>query len=320
MADDSTSLAPLSLYLDLEPGETADLDVVAKAALAWSAAIKEIAYVVDPSLHLRIELESGTAGSLSLNAKLRSVAKGVNNTASRVKTALGQPQVVTTLVITASMWLLMNSAEYTFTRVMDYLTGADAPAEAQELSEEDKADIARRVVEAMRNEQAKAPVRSMYRELERDPAVRGAGLTSTPGKRPDVIVLRAQFASMAGHVEPKIEMIGKRVIAERTRLVLVRPVLERGDRRWGFKGPFGEFGAAVKHHDFIESVLSGTTSVPMMEGIEMTVDLETTEELQDGVWAPVKREVVNVADLHQPYRQDSLFPPSNENRDAADDH
>lgn len=312
MADDSTALTPLSLYLDLEPGTSADLDVVAKAALAWSAALKEIAFVVDPGLHLRVELESGTQGSLSLNARLRSVLPAIKTAGAQVRAAVTEPQVIRTVIVTAAMWVVMNSAEYTFTRVMDYLTGADAPPEANQLSDEDKADIARRVVEALRNEETRAPVRSMYRELERDPAITGAGLTSRPGVRPQVIVPRAAFPRMAGHVEPKVETVSKRVIPERTRLTLVRPVLERGDRRWGFKGPYGEFGAAVKHHDFIESVLSGTTSVPMMEGIEMTVDLETTEEFVNGVWAPTKREVVNVVDLHQPLRQAPLFPPSDD--------
>jgi hypothetical protein len=65
--------APLSLYLDLKPGLKADLEVTARAALAFASAIREVAYVIDPALELRIELESGTDGSLCLNAILRAV-------------------------------------------------------------------------------------------------------------------------------------------------------------------------------------------------------------------------------------------------------
>jgi hypothetical protein len=64
--------APLSLYLDLEPGQTADLEVVAKASLAFVAALKEIAFQIDPLLEIRVELDSGTKGSPSLNARLKS--------------------------------------------------------------------------------------------------------------------------------------------------------------------------------------------------------------------------------------------------------
>jgi hypothetical protein len=38
--------APISLYLELEPETAADLEVVARATLAFSAAVKELAYVL----------------------------------------------------------------------------------------------------------------------------------------------------------------------------------------------------------------------------------------------------------------------------------
>ncbi|MDP3406647.1 MAG: hypothetical protein Q8S03_18305 [Brevundimonas sp.] len=309
MAENDVSLTPLSLYLDLEAGTSADLDVVAKAALAWSAAIKEIAYVVDPGIQVRLELESGTPGSLSLNARLKSIGPAVKQAGAQVRAVLSEPQTVRTIIITGAMWLVMNTAEYTFERVMDFLTGADAPPEAQALSDEDKADVARRVVEALRNESAKRPARTVFRELERDSKIVGAGLTTKAGKRPDQIVPRADFPRMAGRVEVRTETLTKRTVPERMRVTLVRPILERSDRRWGFRGAAGEFGASIKHPEFIESVLSGTTAVPMMEGIEMTIDLETVEKFEGGVWVPIEREVVNVVDLHQPMKQAALFPP-----------
>ena len=309
MADEQTA-TPISLYLDLEPGTSADLDVVARAALAWSAALKEIAFVADPGYGLRIELESGTPGSLSLNVRLRSVLPKVKTVGAQVRAAVTDPRNIRTAIVSAAIWAAMNLMDYGFSSVMDWLTSADAPPEVQSLSDEDKADIARQVVEGLRNEAARAPIRTMYRELERDPSIRGAGVTSRPGKRPERIVPRADFAQLSGRVEVKTDTVTKRMVPERMRVTLLRPFLEKSDRRWGFKGPWGEFGASIKHADFMESVLSGTTSVPMMEGIEMTVDLETHEEFENGVWVPVKREVVNVVDLHQPMRQAPLFPPS----------
>jgi hypothetical protein len=307
--------APLSLYLDLKPGEAADLDVVAKAALQWSAALKEIAFIVDPSCELRIELESGTAGSLSLNAKLRAIGPAIKTAAGNAMAAAGQmkaiatdPQTVRTVVISVAIWAAMNGAEYAFGRLLDYMTGADAPPEAAALSDEDKADIARRVVEALRNESATKPVRSMYRELERDTAIVGAGITARPGKRPEHVVPRERFSEMAAQPEPQVQEADKRTVPERMRVRLVRAILERGDKRWGFRGPYGEFGAPVKHAEFLDAVLSGTSPVPMVEGIEMTIDLETSEELEGGVWVPKKREVVRVLELHPPSTQSLLFP------------
>lgn len=61
----------ISLYVALEPGTKADLEVIARASLEFAATLREVAYVIDPSIDLRIEIESGTPGSLSLNSVLR---------------------------------------------------------------------------------------------------------------------------------------------------------------------------------------------------------------------------------------------------------
>ena len=61
----------ISLYLDLVPGQKADLEVVARAALAFSAAVKEAAFILHPGMEITLELQSGTEGSLSLNTIIR---------------------------------------------------------------------------------------------------------------------------------------------------------------------------------------------------------------------------------------------------------
>ena len=62
-----------SLYIELEPGTKADLETVSNSALAFVSAVRELAYILDPSLDLRVEFVSGTEGSFSLNAWLRSL-------------------------------------------------------------------------------------------------------------------------------------------------------------------------------------------------------------------------------------------------------
>lgn len=287
--------AAITLYLDLEENEVADLEVVARAALAWSAAIKEIAFVLDPSLEVRVELASGTQGSLSLNSLLRSVRE-----------TLSDKQTLRTIVVTAIFWTIAETRDYTFGRVLDWLTGSDAPVEVKQLSPAEIEAIAEQVADAIDRRVAEPQVKQMYRELERDPVIRGVGATAVPNKKPDVIVPREEFAKRAGHAEVREVSVTRRTIPEQTRLALIRPVLVQSDRRWGFKSAQGEFGAVIKDHEFTERVLSGTTSVPMMAGIEMDVDLETTEELQNGVWVPIERNVMHVIRLHQPPRQTVL--------------
>jgi len=78
---------PISLYLELEPGTVADLEVVAQASLAFAAAIREIAFVLDPSIEVSLKLASGTEGSLSLNTIVRTVKERLTD--RRVLSAIG---------------------------------------------------------------------------------------------------------------------------------------------------------------------------------------------------------------------------------------
>ena len=69
----------LNLYLELEPGQLADLEVVARASISFVEAVREVAYIVDPSVTIRLELESGTEGSLSLNSVIKYIKKQVSD-------------------------------------------------------------------------------------------------------------------------------------------------------------------------------------------------------------------------------------------------
>src|SRR5258706_16305025 len=109
---------PITLYLDLEPGKVADLEVVARAALALSAAIQDLAYVVDPSLDIRIELASGTEGSLSLNTILRNL-----------KDHKGESLTLGALALIILTWLGGHALDYAFDKVADAITGNEEGGE-----------------------------------------------------------------------------------------------------------------------------------------------------------------------------------------------
>jgi hypothetical protein len=50
---------PLRLYYKLADGHTADAEVVARSSLAFIAGVKELLYVLDPSLKVSIGVQSG---------------------------------------------------------------------------------------------------------------------------------------------------------------------------------------------------------------------------------------------------------------------
>ena len=130
---------PVSLYLDLHEGEKADLEVVARASLAFAAAIKEVAYVLDPSMDVRIELASGTEGSLGLNALVKAIKK---------KTGAVERDTLKAITIVILAWFAKDAADWGANKIFDALAKGHATDSAA-LSDDDINRIAERVTKAL---------------------------------------------------------------------------------------------------------------------------------------------------------------------------
>jgi hypothetical protein len=61
----------VSLYLDLVPGQYADLEIAAQALVKFSELIKVFAKSVEPVSEIQIELISGIPGSLDFKILVR---------------------------------------------------------------------------------------------------------------------------------------------------------------------------------------------------------------------------------------------------------
>ncbi len=290
--------APLSLYLDLEPGHTADIEVVSRAAIAWSQAVRELAYIADPSIEVRVELSSGTPGSLSLNAIVRVV-----------KRTSAQHPKLTTIIISALTWFALEIASYTVESIMDYLLSDDAPVEARKLDEAERRAVAEEVVKIVREQTARKEREAIFRELERDPSIVGAGVTTKAGTRPDNVVPRSQFALRSGNTATiDLDDAKRRSTTETLEMTLVSPILKDAERRWRFQvGSLPEFGATMKDHDFLEGVSRGDIAIPLKAGVAMTVEMETKEEFEGQLWTVKERNILRVISPGR-NRQD-LFTP-----------
>lgn len=285
---------PISLYLDLEPGEIADLEVVAKAAIAFSEAIKETAFVLDPSLKLKILLASGTEGSLSLNAIIETARKGAKD-----------HPVLAALIFMVVSWFTMRTLEWGFDKALDAAFG-DAVQQV-ELTDEQLDVLAAKIVEAQERGVAKKQVQRIYEELDKDKAIKGVGATTKPGKRPEDIVPRAAFPERAGFTVTETDVLRRRERSTRETLVIVSPVLVDGNRRWRFRSLEGEWGASIKDESFLENLLSGRIAIPMRAGVELDVVLQTTEEWNGAVWVPTERTITHVEDVRPPPSGEMLF-------------
>jgi hypothetical protein len=249
----------------------------------------------DPSLELRIELASGTEGSLSLNSLLKSI-RGKE----------GEAITLAAIALVILNWFAGHA-----------LLGADRGAE--HFTVEQRQELTDIVQKALAGKVAEKHVQQVYREVERDPVIKGVGATPVAGERPADIVPRAEFRARAGQSGTVVEQtINRRVTTERIRVGLISPVLLPGNRRWKLQSAQGEFGAAIKDQTFINSVVLGTTSIRMKAGIEMDVELETVEEFRNGVWEIVERSVLNVNGLIQPPEQADLMLGHND-VEAEDD-
>lgn len=269
---------PISLYIALEEGQKADLEVVARAAEAFVEAIRELAFVLDPALEIRVELLSGTESSLSLNSLIR-IIKGDSVAELSVKA----------VIFAVIWWFTQHTLEWSFDKVMDEITGQSSPT--VHISEDDKNDIATKVVKAIEGRVAQPQIQRVYRELERDPAVSGVGATQNPDRKPPTIVPRDKFAISGGYTEV-LETPTRRRRVTIERLLIVSPVLKKGKRKWKFAFREGEFGAPIKDEASMQMLLSGV--LPMREGIEIDAELETVEEKRGTVWVPVERNILRI--------------------------
>jgi hypothetical protein len=291
--------APLSLYLDLEPNTAADLEVVAKTALAFADLIREVSYFVDPSLQIRIEFDSGTPGSLSLNSRVRGLAKKAID-----------PKTLAAIAITVGAYFRHELTDWATHKFFDSVLTSEQKA----LSDADIQKISEHVADLLKKRTALPQAQNVYREVEKDTAIKGVGVSAVPGRRPADVVPRAEFAARIEQ-PPVLDIAPRRRKTPYSgRITLVSPVLLKADRRWKFIGPTGEFGATVEDNGFVERVLSG--HVRMAEGTQLNVDMETTEEFDGRVWQVKEHKVLKVKSARRPPHQPSLplSPPKKETR------
>jgi hypothetical protein len=291
---------PLSLYLQLKQGERADLAAVSRAAIEFARVIEALAFEVYPESVIRIEAVSATDASFGWNT----VVKFYEDVKAGILAGAAKNPKKAWLAAFVALRILNNAIDWSQDKVMDWLVSEDAPPETRSLTEEERADLARDIVTELRKGTAEAETERMFRELRRDPAIEGAGVTTIPGKRPAMIVNKADFLRDR---EDSLQAETERTVSRRIQTTLVSPVLMMGERRWKFRSATGEFGAPIRDQDFLAKILGGDLDIRLRAGLVMEIDLETKERLEDGVWVIESRTVTKVHGWRNaPEQQDLL--------------
>ena len=284
--------APLSLYLDLKPNTKADFEVVANASLAFIQLVRDAAFIIDPSLEIRIEFDSGTAGSLTLNSVIRAAKKHVNIA------------TLVTVVSVVGVQFRQEIITYTLDKALDTVMVGDK--QGAQLTDKELDRVANRVAEMVQKKAILPPAQQVYRQLERDTAIQGVGATAVRDSKPDQIVPRNEF-KLRGSQDVKLANIPEQK-KRRSRfagtVTLISPVLVHDDRRWKFSGPGGEFGAYIDDTDFVDRALSGR--VKFCEGSQFSVEMVTIEEFDGKVWMPTERHIVKIGRMRKPLKQASF--------------
>lgn len=289
--------APVSLYLELEPGQIADLEVVAKASLAFAAAIKEIAYHLDPLLEVRVELDSSTKGSLSINARIKGFkAKYLNR------------NVILGVAVVVLIYFKDEIRDHVVDKALDEIIPGFSD---EKFSPAEKKEIGEIMDEALKKNLGRRETSQVYRELERDKAVKGVGVTTVPATKPKDIVPRSEFRRRSGDAPPVETEVRKRHSEPRATVTLIKPVLEHSRRSWRLKISDDEFGAIMEDDEFVDDLLSEKIRIPMVEGIQLDVTFSVDEEMTpQGVWEIKSRKIIKVHGQSRAPSQPSLdLPP-----------
>lgn len=286
--------APVSLYFQIDHDKHVDLEVVARTSLALSATIKEIAFVLDPSEQISIEFLNGTEGSLFLNTIVRSL-----------KPEGKLQRHVVGAIVAVSLIIGEATIGWGVSTVLDRMSQPDLQPVTATLSDQEKVEIAQKVVSLLEKGVAKEQQRQIFREIEGDPQVKGIGITTSPSTYPTSIVPQSDFSTRAMSVIEDQEKT-TRLKTHRLSLVLISPVLADSKNQWRFQTALAPITASMRDRVFIDKVVAGTLGVPLRAGLIMTVDLETVERFEDGVWKIKERRILKVIGVTEPNRQASL--------------
>lgn len=286
---------PLRLYYKLADGHTADAEVVARSSLAFIAGVKELIYVIDPSLKIQIGIQGHADGSLWEDLLL--IVDKAKEEYSARPTRYG-------LALAALVWLMAPP----FERVRDNEWKPILDRYLPEATDEDVAEAKRIIGIAETGKIALPEKRQFYREVARDTGIVAVS-ANIDREKPAWSVLRTEFPAYSGQL-PTLESDLDRTTVGPMRVIILSPVLEVSNRRWKLATAQGEFGAAIKDREFLEKIVEGRTRVRMRGGVELDVELETKERLIDGVWTITERNVLRVVDISEPTasRQVSMFP------------
>lgn len=299
---------PLSIYLALEQGEFADLEVVSEASIHLINAMKDVVAFADPGAHFQIVVQNGKESSLRLNSVIKLISG--NEGSDEDKKAHRRGVAVGCILTGIIGWLpaqigshylekFLNAID---AKVVEMLHGHATDEEISELREDCRAILAG----VARNGDASKHVQEFYSSLQKDKTIVGVGLGGDHDAPPDFIIPREQFALRARGESEDIEPEERKRV-ERMDLLLIQPRLTAEKRAWRFAANGFEFGAKVLDDEFLSQTLSGQREIPLREGLVLDAEVELHEVRAGETWVVKSRSVIKVNNVSSGPTQTSFL-------------
>lgn len=277
----------ISLYFDTLPGEFADLEVAATAAIQWSQGLKAAAAALDPNFEYRVTLIEAKSGSSNWIAKIES--SKINKAATQVAEGWKKVPLIMRLGVGLAVAIPLTAKP-----TVDYWLGQSG------FSDQQKREMKEIYELASDKPEVKAHRRAIYKTAQRDPKITaiGTGVPSGERWRPPVTVPANQFAEADGLFERQAEAPDERTIYPTLDVILVKPRLENASRAWTFRqeGLPGTIKAVMKDRKFLAALERSAVRETLRLNIPMTITLEIKQRRVDGEWkvTPRGRSVIEV--------------------------
>ncbi|NVN88612.1 MAG: hypothetical protein HXX15_21240 [Rhodopseudomonas sp.] len=283
----------ISLYFKLKPDQTADLEIVANAALEWLYAVRAAASELEPGAQVRIGLIDADEGSLRLNA----VFDWLEGQLERVDKGSSRYPRLRKLAVALAIFLPTTGAQ-TYSYYFPPQQEVSLKEDDKKLLEENNALLRELIGKAQKNPEVETRRKKFFRMIEKDTAITAAGLTESRDSTPLVMIPASQFAEKSGLWAISDDQPTERVIYPTLEVTLIAPVLLPIPRSWRFQPEDGlpEFTAKMKDMQFLEALKSDHVKERLRTGIKMTVRLKVKEQKIGDVWVTKRggRSVVEV--------------------------
>lgn len=295
---------PVSVYFGLEQGKVADLDIVAEAALAWSAALKTMIAAVEPGLTLKVQIVDGDKSSLWLNtlltfaeSKMEQIARGAERYPRLAALARGLAIIVvaTPISVTAEdVWRALIHEQ----------------PEVVNLSSESQAGLMAAFDKVIADNLAKVQKERFAEAVSGDKSITGVGVAASSERRPSLVVTREQYAQYRDRDTTEVDVQEARRRTDIMDVTLVSPVLEDAERSWRFRQPgLPEFGAVMRDKGFLAAIGRRGVHEELRFGIPMKIEVEFKELFEGGIWMPQERSVLRVLEPKVDRGELPLGPP-----------